>query len=718
MDGHASQVPPSQTVGVDAAARPQRLENEASSMKRRGRPRGSRNKPKNIAPQNEGLQLQNRAVLVPQHRSDASDDDAQIDKAIQESGSEYDDYASEANSIDLHKKAFRNGVQKMARGMKDLGPVTRQTFECHHPLSPSGGAGVTDILNQTNEEDLDRAWECSVDKAAILHYPSRAETFLSVWRLSLRLFGVDPLTLVSLYQDVEFDNSASDEFEHLGEFKRNPLWTIDFCKRLERIMVHPLFSDGNAFRFISIIIRWAVICRAGDGNGFTDMQHRLLDDFHCGDLRPANGPQAVVERFLEHQRKRKDDGLVISRQAKLMSLVAGIAKTTQESSGSDITPVKTRDLSIIVKALDTLENGTLTTSCEMYHLIYSTCQEPRGYPMGMDGLLEAYRTSWIKLQRRKTSDRNRADTNITAIRPGELTVGWTYERESAVAGHRIVTEGRNGRVSGTSDNSAQGIIHHRNRPASILEDGEVHESSEPPVSSPTGNDYIHESRRCLIASRQGSEHLIAGDADNQHLHESRRSLIGSNRGSANISRNIPRSLPMNDNKSFLTQGTVQNGPSAGATMSSFGRNTERTGAEAQEVAKPVTFKREPDRDLEEEEDFRFLDINRVLGGVDGIGGPNHGIAGTSATSNRVSEPAMRSNRARKRPFRGRREEKPAKRQNTHGAHQGQSEKSGGRNKNTGRGKNGVGHQGGFQPPPAQPPNGPRAWRLEQRFKGK
>jgi len=69
---------------------------------------------------------------------------------------------------------------------------------------------------------------------------------------------------------------------------------------------------------------------------------------------------------------------------------------------------------------------------------------------------------------------------------------------------------------------------------------------------------------------------------------------------------------MNDNKSFMNQGTVQNGPLAGAAMSSFGRNTELTGVEAQEVANPVTFKREPDRDLEEEGEFGSLDIDRLL----------------------------------------------------------------------------------------------------------
>ncbi|KAJ4136440.1 hypothetical protein NW768_004053 [Fusarium equiseti] len=727
MDGHDSQEPSSQTVRVDGATQSQRLEIGAGGIKKRGRPRGSKNKPKDTDPQTEGLQLRNRAVSVPQYELDAGDDDAQDDQAVQESGSEYDDYASEARSIDLHKKAFREGVQRMARLINDLGPVTRQNFESQHPLSPSGSGGVTGILNPTSEEDLDRAWECSVEKAAILHYPSRANTFLSLWRLSLRLFGVDPLTLVSLYQNVEFNNRASDPFEHLGEMKQNPLWTIDFCRRLELIMVHPLFSDGNAFRFIPIIIRWAVICRVDDGHGFTDKQHRLLEDFHCGDLRSSNGIGAVVERFLDHQNKRKDHGLIITRQAKLMSRVADLARTVEGDPESNITPVKTRDLSLIIKALDTLENGTITTSCETYHLVFSVCKEPRGYPMGMGELLEAYKISWMNLQRRKTFDQIREETNITMERPvegsltangpGERTIGWDQEGASTMADHAIVSErGRNGRVSETSSNSAQGVIHHRRRSASILEDGEVHESSGPPISSPTGNEYIHGSRKSLIADRQGSEPLVTSDADDEHLHESRRSLIESNRGSANLSQSIPRDLPMNDNKVFLSQGTIQNGSSTGATMSSFGRNTERASVEARGLANPITVKREPDRDLGEDDEFKFLEIDRFISGDDGTGRSSHRTAGTSASSNRASEPAMWPNRTRKRPSRGHREQKSAKRQNTHGTQQ--SQQSGGRDKNTNRRKNGVGHQGGFQPPPAQPPNGPRAWRLEQRYKGK
>ena len=153
-------------------------------------------------------------------------------------------------------------------------------------------------------------------------------------------------------------------------------------------------------------------------------------------------------------------------------------------------------------------------------------------------------------------------------------------------------------------------------------------------------------------------------------------------------------------------------------MSSVGRNARRAGVEVQGLPNLVTVKREPDRDLEQEEESNFVDIDSAFRGVDEIGEPYHRTAGPSATSSRVSEPAMRSNQARKRPSRGHRKQRPAKRQNIHGAQHGQSQQLGGRDKNTGRGKNGVGHQGGFQAPPAQPPNGPRAWRLEQRFKGK
>jgi hypothetical protein len=34
--------------------------------------------------------------------------------------------------------------------------------------------------------------------------------------MSLQLFGVDPITLISMYQHMDFDNSVSDSFEHYG----------------------------------------------------------------------------------------------------------------------------------------------------------------------------------------------------------------------------------------------------------------------------------------------------------------------------------------------------------------------------------------------------------------------------------------------------------------------------------------------------------------------
>ncbi|RBR25198.1 uncharacterized protein FIESC28_02106 [Fusarium coffeatum] len=81
----------------------------------------SRCKVKNTARHPEAIQLRNRSLTVPYYTIYDSEDDTHDDQAVQENGNEYGNFASEASSVDLYKKAFRKGVQKMDRRIDDRG---------------------------------------------------------------------------------------------------------------------------------------------------------------------------------------------------------------------------------------------------------------------------------------------------------------------------------------------------------------------------------------------------------------------------------------------------------------------------------------------------------------------------------------------------------------------------------------------------------------------
>ncbi|RGP66787.1 hypothetical protein FSPOR_6382 [Fusarium sporotrichioides] len=381
--------------------------------RRPGRPLGSKNKAKVMVPPAEGLGLRNRTVFLPWNEidiSDSSEDDKNDFKDIHDNGSEWEDDTSnseikyESKAISEQRQAYRKGVQQMTRLLQNKGPITKSVTEAQRVFFPPLARRRTAVWNQVKEDNLNNRWEDSLEKAAMERYSKGANSLLVAWKMSLQLFKIDPLALVSMYRHMDFDNSTSDCFEYHGETKRNPLWTHDFCRKLTRIMAHPLFANDSDHRFIPIFIRWAVICRVNDGHGFTETEQELLDDAHCGDLRPSDRPESVVERFRSYQQGRKDGDRIVSRHAQLMSRIADISKTIKRESIGSFAPVKTRDLTVIIEALDSLERYTANTTCETYFLVYSASKGSGVYPVGLCELFEAYKKSWINLERRRMPD--------------------------------------------------------------------------------------------------------------------------------------------------------------------------------------------------------------------------------------------------------------------------------------------------------------------------
>ncbi|KAF5656633.1 hypothetical protein FHETE_10910 [Fusarium heterosporum] len=298
-------------------------------------------------------------------------------------------------------RAFRQGVRLLMQRNEILGAVTQSKVESTLN-SPHSGLWMGS-LDPGKEKELNIAWDSSLTKTAIENSPSGASEISAVWKLSFNLFGLDSLSLLSMYHILEFDNSdnSNESVIHQGEMRGNPLWTFNFCHKLKRIMTHPLFSSTNSHRFLPIAVRWAVMCRTNDHHGFSDQEQRVLDHVQCGDLRCSNDLRSTSERFLEHQTQLKSNGLFATPQAELLLRIIEHTSPLDKFAPSDITRVKTCDLVVVVSALDSLNGHGMSTTCETHYQVNCASQKWRGYPSGLEELLNAYKKSWMNIQRRK-----------------------------------------------------------------------------------------------------------------------------------------------------------------------------------------------------------------------------------------------------------------------------------------------------------------------------
>ncbi|KAI1041879.1 hypothetical protein LB505_007669 [Fusarium chuoi] len=224
----------------------------------RGRPRGSKNK-KTIAAENAARQPQTRFPSPPQALGDERDSHQSwmgdeyipsnhggspcraIDTSQLSNGEVLvppDPY--ESHAIAELIKSYRNSANLMREKNRQSDTISKERMKEEEQYEL---AKLIDshTWNQAQEDELDVSWESGLVKAAVERLTDRGAYLSSIFEISYRLCNMDPLSLLSIYHNLEFDNSGSDSFMHAGQMKRNPLWTPHFCDKLKRIMTHPLF---------------------------------------------------------------------------------------------------------------------------------------------------------------------------------------------------------------------------------------------------------------------------------------------------------------------------------------------------------------------------------------------------------------------------------------------------------------------------------------------
>ncbi|KAF5578839.1 hypothetical protein FPANT_9849 [Fusarium pseudoanthophilum] len=359
--GNGSQLLPIDLVNDSIPTTPDQA--QAPPVRRgRGRPRGSKNK-KTLAAENALRQPQRRfpsPAPAPalgderdNHQSWMGDEYIPSDyggspyRAIDTTqlGRENDlalPDPCESQAVADFIKSYRNSVHLAREKNRQPATISRERIreEEQYELAKLIDSHT---WSQAQEDELSASWESGLVKAAIQGLPDRGAYLSSVFEISFHLCNMEPLSLLSMYHDFEFDNSDN-------------------------------------------------------GEGFSAEEARILSLLGCGNLDHFSGPQ-TLGRFRFHQEQVKASGALITPHAKLLALIADQVGMRTVPTPTDVMLVRAGDLDAVIRALDSLNDWNI--SCEAHHLKYCASQASTSHASGLDELLDAYKRAWMKLQRRR-----------------------------------------------------------------------------------------------------------------------------------------------------------------------------------------------------------------------------------------------------------------------------------------------------------------------------
>ncbi|KAM0433895.1 hypothetical protein ACHAPT_003838 [Fusarium lateritium] len=350
----------------------------APAPKRRpGRPPGAKNKPK-LPTVLVGSKDGDEAETEPSaRRVNVSDLPDKIKK----------DLEAWLPSNRFQKKAYPELNAVFHRGVKaseeyhktKARPVKKERYErqgkpgCPNPVFDA-------FWSHQDEQRLMARWNGSLEEAALGALPEGGGELMGLWKLSLRRFQWDPLSIMSWCHDMEFDMSGNDWIQHGGVRALNPLWSKHFCRSLGLIMAHPLWKGEVPFLLMLLVIKWAVICRTGDRRPLNGQEEELLKFIHCR-IDPDATEKSMGQRHQDHQ-----------------DWNAMVCPETSPGQSSRYR-VRTSDLSLVIKSLDELNTSGMTISCETHLQVHLAGRGSRDYPVGVAQFRESYKNSWFNITR-------------------------------------------------------------------------------------------------------------------------------------------------------------------------------------------------------------------------------------------------------------------------------------------------------------------------------
>ncbi|KAF4964134.1 hypothetical protein FSARC_7916 [Fusarium sarcochroum] len=282
---------------------------------------------------------------------------------------------------------------------KDLPVITKEMYEVHgRPGCPE--PTYDEIWNQEDEAELvQRYWTGTPLEAGISCLVSDNLSLNELFKVSLRIFGVDPITLFTLgTDDFEFDINTTVEVLIHDDDYLTPIWRVSFCKDLTSIMTHPIWCGRGRWSFMLFAIKWAVICRTDDRRPLPAADRNLLSRLNCplGDdqtLRPYKDLHEEQQKILRGQNTPP------SQQAELLSAIAKYTAMTIGIPSARNYTIIPHDLAAVIKGLDSLSLSGMM-DCELFLQLFKDAGGRNEYPTE-DETPALYKTCYLDMERRR-----------------------------------------------------------------------------------------------------------------------------------------------------------------------------------------------------------------------------------------------------------------------------------------------------------------------------
>lgn len=396
---------------------------EPSPAKRdRGQPPGLKNEKKST----ETPSQQKSKIRLPRRRAEramakSSDDDSESESQDQEIPPVVDHQKwghlllevednHEIKALQAMQRYWRNTAAKEEARLADVQYPTKETYEA---------PGQHGCPNPTYNEDwshadenlfLSQYWRGTMYETAITRQfgtSSDTQRLVAMFKISLHIFGVDPMTFWTLNDD-EF-KVTGNKFGFVlivGNAKvkyHSPIWSRSFFDSLSKLMTHPIWArrkDGHEFMLFAV--KWAIMCRTDDRRPLSEGDAKLLGFIGCP-IAPR--PEVPLKRTLERLLKRRyNAGETITTEADLLRCIADNTEAHLANPRSRYYRVTTDDLDAVIKGLD--ESKTWM-SCEAHYELYQKSRSTtHTYPSSTE-VAELYRKVFLIIERRRMIDHKR-----------------------------------------------------------------------------------------------------------------------------------------------------------------------------------------------------------------------------------------------------------------------------------------------------------------------
>lgn len=303
----------------------------------------------------------------------------------------------------IHMTNSKHGLQNRPR-------QTAEEFFGPDGYGSSGPDPFRPYWTDADEVDMMANYPTSLMKHCIDMISSGDHELHSLWKACIRLFGMDPLTLMN---DLEVDAQGNGTLLFKERVRTNPIWSKGFCKKLTRIICHPFWRGPWRDEILNFTLRYAAMCRQDDRRPFefpNPVSCRVLD----GLFEAQNVPDmSLHERHLMLREDAFRRRILPSIESDLLAQLGNLVYVSRVGLEEPTSTITVLDLTRVMQALDSLQNDGLHShvSTEIAYQMFLAARGTQDVPVGIDQLRVAYENCRLNRHRGRVYGRKEREKN-------------------------------------------------------------------------------------------------------------------------------------------------------------------------------------------------------------------------------------------------------------------------------------------------------------------